>query len=1098
MSEKPSISHADAGMQSNGRRIRATLTAWPLALALLLASSCDRAPTSPALAPQGPNGLLVPVAGAFSTASLGWSHGCGLRNDGVVECWGDNGEGQAPATKAAVSGAITDVAAGLYFTCAATSGGVVECWGQPGSSWSLVARSAASGTFTRVGAGFHHACAVRSDGAAECWGANEYGSSPSVVTPTVSTFVDVTSGDYHNCALRADGAAQCWGDNFYGQAPANRSATAGTYTQLSARGDHTCGVRTDGMIECWGKNSSGESPATITAQVGTFVQVAAGQYHTCALRSDGISECWGSNGGGQAPVTKTASAGAFASLVSGNASCAVRTDGTMECWGAGSQAPPSRSTTTGSFSSVEGGIWSLCAVRSEGWVECWGGGDPPQRRVAGVGKFVNVGIGWYHLCAVRNDGVAECWGSEGSPQSPATKAPITGSFTQVSPGFHQTCALRSDGAVECWGSGEYGNAPALKMPATGTFTSVSSGDYHSCALRSDGVAECWGDNFYGQAPATKTAAAGAFSQVSVRGDHSCGVRTDGVVECWGKNASGQAPATRAPATGTFVQVAAGHDHTCALRSDGVGECWGDNGAKQAPGTMTAAVGSFTKVMAGLGLSCGLRTDGVVVCVGDQQALANAAPPHMHVAPTAVFTAPASVTAGDPAVLSFSGAQVPGYPQATVFTYAFDCGDGAGFGAASPTATKSCASGSGSSLTVRGLVYDQDNYGVEYGATVTVNPVVTANRPPVAQAGGPYTGNEGALIAFDGTGSLDPDGDALVTYAWDFGDGTTGSSASPSKRYANNGTYTVKLVVTDARGLSATSSTSATISNVAPTGTFAIPSGALENAKALLSFSGVTDPGTADVLQYAFDCGDGKGYGALTTTSNRPCVAPDNGVYAVKGRVQDADGGITEYTASLTVANVTPTATLILPSKSVPEGSSFTFAVTKPVDAPADLPSLSYFLFCGVGSPPTAPTSSSVACPTSDNGALNVSARVLDKDGGYTTYTGIVSVANVAPTVTILSTQVGYLQRFGVRPVFQVSDPAGTIDMPNHCPPQSCVNFRVTINWGDGGPIEEGFVDTNPVDSWFHFYRRTGNFTITMQTQDKDGGVGSASVKVSVK
>src|SRR5207302_1138371 len=74
----------------------------------------------------------------------------------------------------------------------------------------------------------------------------------------------------------------------------------------------------------------------------------------------------------------------------------------------------------------------------------------------------------------------------------------------------------------------------------------------------------------------------------------------------------------------------------------------------------------------------------------------------------------------------------------------------------------------------------------------------------------------APMQLDGTGSYDPDGDAL-TYAWDFGDGTSSGGAQPSHTYTADGTYPVTLTVTDARGaLSAPAQTTATIGNIPPT------------------------------------------------------------------------------------------------------------------------------------------------------------------------------------------------------------------------------------------------------------------------------------------
>ena len=90
-------------------------------------------------------------------------------------------------------------------------------------------------------------------------------------------------------------------------------------------------------------------------------------------------------------------------------------------------------------------------------------------------------------------------------------------------------------------------------------------------------------------------------------------------------------------------------------------------------------------------------------------------------------------------------------------------------------------------------------------------IAAGNNPPVANPGGPYSGAQGQPISFNGSGSSDPDGNAL-TYAWNFGDGGTASSALASHTYAAAGSYLVSLTVTDngTPPLSNTATTSATV------------------------------------------------------------------------------------------------------------------------------------------------------------------------------------------------------------------------------------------------------------------------------------------------
>ncbi|MGZ5482172.1 MAG: PKD domain-containing protein, partial [Pyrinomonadaceae bacterium] len=103
----------------------------------------------------------------------------------------------------------------------------------------------------------------------------------------------------------------------------------------------------------------------------------------------------------------------------------------------------------------------------------------------------------------------------------------------------------------------------------------------------------------------------------------------------------------------------------------------------------------------------------------------------------------------------------------------------------------------------------DNSGASGSASRSVT-VTPGNQPPVANAGGPYSGVVGQNAAFSGSGSVDPDG-SIVSYAWTFGDGGTGSGVAPTHAYGSTGTYTVTVTVTDNLGAQASASTTISVS-----------------------------------------------------------------------------------------------------------------------------------------------------------------------------------------------------------------------------------------------------------------------------------------------
>ncbi len=86
----------------------------------------------------------------------------------------------------------------------------------------------------------------------------------------------------------------------------------------------------------------------------------------------------------------------------------------------------------------------------------------------------------------------------------------------------------------------------------------------------------------------------------------------------------------------------------------------------------------------------------------------------------------------------------------------------------------------------------------------------ANEAPIPDHGGPYEGLTNALIDFDASDSIDPEGYPISLYHWFFGDGTEGFGVQASHTYTTADVYTVTLTVVDDRGAAASVQTTCRI------------------------------------------------------------------------------------------------------------------------------------------------------------------------------------------------------------------------------------------------------------------------------------------------
>ena len=140
------------------------------------------------------------------------------------------------------------------------------------------------------------------------------------------------------------------------------------------------------------------------------------------------------------------------------------------------------------------------------------------------------------------------------------------------------------------------------------------------------------------------------------------------------------------------------------------------------------------------------------------------------------------------------------PDGTIQSWKWDFGDGTTSTARNPTHKYSAKGKYTVKLTVT------DDGGLQNTATKTV-PV--GIKPPIANfTFTPAAPRVGQMVQFTDQ-STDPDG-TIQSWEWDFGDGDTSTERNPQHQYAQEGTYTVKLTVTDNDGLTDTATEQITV------------------------------------------------------------------------------------------------------------------------------------------------------------------------------------------------------------------------------------------------------------------------------------------------
>jgi PKD repeat protein len=369
-----------------------------------------------------------------------------------------------------------------------------------------------------------------------------------------------------------------------------------------------------------------------------------------------------------------------------------------------------------------------------------------------------------------------------------------------------------------------------------------------------------------------------------------------------------------------------------------------------------------------------------------------------------------------------------------------------------------------------------------GETWDALEVTVVNVAPTVSTGPGLNISEDTAATFDGQGTDTPSHIDDLRYRWDFGDFTgTDWMMSPeaAHAYTRSGNYTATLSVRDPEGAMGSTTTVVRVINEVPVGTIVYPvDGSSFDKEVPVEFkaTGRDTPSDEVDLLFMWDFGDGTASDWLGRRDTEVFYTyTAGGVRHVTLTVKDTDGAVHTTTATITIVNAPPEATVLRPwpSATVSEDARVDFKGTA-TDTPGDQADLLYEWTIEGQTYDAA----SAAHTFNRSGVYDCVFRATDPDGATGTVTVQVTVENVAPEATL------EIDRTTIEAGESVTYTVHLLDTPS-----DLEDLFVTWDFGDGG--------TDHAANGTHPYPSAGIFLVRVTVEDDDGETAVASVSVTV-